>query len=113
MRVGLRRSGKQRDPRRQVDAPPSPTASRRHLRSGVRRQKRRRLSCPGWLETRTAEDYHWSWRAGVGGVAVRIGVSNQILYYISALRYARQPKITPVMNKMGYIPPVIAHTNSK
>jgi hypothetical protein len=27
--------------------------------------------------------------------------SNQILRYISALRYARQPKIAPVMNKMG------------
>src|SRR5208282_5207254 len=38
---------------------------------------------------------------GVGGAAIRIGVSNQILRYISALRYARQPKITPVMNKMG------------
>ena len=35
-------------------------------------------------------------------MAIRIGVSNQILRYISALRYARQPKITPVMNKMGY-----------
>jgi hypothetical protein len=34
-------------------------------------------------------------------VAIRIGVSNQILRYISALRYARQPKITPVMNRMG------------
>jgi hypothetical protein len=29
--------------------------------------------------------------------------SNQILRYISALRYARQPKIAPVMNKMGYL----------
>src|SRR5271156_5161283 len=27
--------------------------------------------------------------------------SNQILRYISALHYARQPKIAPVMNKMG------------
>jgi hypothetical protein len=27
--------------------------------------------------------------------------SNQILRSISALRYARQPKIAPVMNKMG------------
>ena len=59
-----RESSAPADPRRQADARPSPTASRRHLRSGVRRQKRRRLSCPGWLETRTAGDYHWSWRAG-------------------------------------------------
>jgi hypothetical protein len=34
-------------------------------------------------------------------VAIRIGVSNQILRYISALRYARRPKITHVMNRMG------------
>jgi hypothetical protein len=31
----------------------------------------------------------------------RIGVSNQILRHISALRYARQPKIAPVVNKKG------------
>ena len=31
---------------------------------------------------------------GVGEVAKRIGVSNQILRYINAFRHARQPKIT-------------------
>ena len=59
-------------------------------------------SYPGWLETRTAEDYHGHGERGAGGAAVGIGVSNQtLLPYISALRYARQPKITPVMNRMG------------
>ena len=96
-----RESSAPADPRRQADARPSPTASRRHLRSGVRRQKRRRLSCPGWLETRTAGDYHWSWRAGPwrGDDQDRCRQPNPTLY--QRFTYARQPKITPVMNKRG------------
>jgi hypothetical protein len=35
------------------------------------------------------------------GEARRVGVSNQILRSISALRHARQPPIPPLMNKMG------------
>ena len=34
----------------------------------------------------------------VGGVAIGIGVSNQMIRYISALPTLASPKITPVMN---------------
>ena len=49
-----------------------------------------------------AEGRDWWLASGaLRAVEDRIRVSNQILRYISALRYARQPPITPLMNKTG------------
>src|SRR5271157_3261180 len=100
MRLGSRRSGKQRASRSATPSRRSAIANSITPPSEVRRPPSKAAAT--FLPQRERQKIiigHGE--RGVGGVAIRIGVSNQILRYISALRYARQPKITPVTNKMG------------
>ena len=103
IRAGSRRSGKQRASRPATPSPRSAIASSITPPSEVRRPPSN-AAVTGLRETAGNENGRRlsSVMAGEASeTSARVGVSNQILSSINALRHPRQLRIPPLMNKMG------------